>query len=97
MKDTEKEMKDELLHYWKEIQYADIEDEMFGVRHYSDCRVSNVWFGTFYDYMNNDVDLLGMDYKDMIKYAKSLKFDAVNCLQSPQVQAWKERHISKNK
>ena len=87
--------------YWDEIVYSDVEDMMFNVRHHSDCHFTEPWFGTFYDYMENDnaiVDKKGtsvfdMDYKTMMKYAKSLEFDgAGHETHSKQVVAWMERH-----
>jgi hypothetical protein len=34
-----------------------------------------------------------MDYKEMMEYAKTLKFDQANHeIHSPQVQAWIKRH-----
>ena len=66
---------------------------LFRIRHYSDCRFTESWNGTFYDYMNNEINWLNMSYKDMLKYTKTLKFDAAGHeMSSPQVKAWMKRH-----
>lgn len=79
--------------YWNEIVYSDIEDTLYQVKHYSDCHFTESWIGTFYDYINNDVSLLDMDYKQMREYCKTLEFDgAGHEIHSPQVKAWEERH-----
>lgn len=79
--------------YWDEIVYSDVEDMLFNVRHYSDCRTTESWLGTFYDYMAEELDILSMDYDAMTEYAHSLEFDAVGHeLHSPQVLAWQKRH-----
>ena len=79
--------------YWDEIVYSDIEDMLYQVKHYSDCRFCECWFGTFYDYMNKGTDILKMSYKQMRKYCKELEFDgAGHEVHSPQVIAWKKRH-----
>lgn len=85
--------------YWDEIIYSDIEDMLYQVKHYSDCHFTESWIGTFYDYMNKDVKMLDMDYKQMRAYCKKLEFDAVGHeIHSPQVLAWAERHkIKENK
>lgn len=86
-----------LLKYYNEIQYADIEDELYKVRHMSDCRCCNVWAGSFYDFMDGKkemLDILNMGYEEMMDYCKNLKFDngAVNEIHSKQAVAWSERH-----
>lgn len=86
-----------LLKYYNEIQYADIEDQLYATRHMSDCRCCNVWEGSFYDFMDgkdNMMNILNMDYKAMMDYCKELKFDngAVNEIHSKQAMAWNERH-----
>ena len=79
--------------YWDEIVYTDIEDMLYKVRHFSDCRKCESWLGTFYDYMNKDVDVLKYDYKEMREYCKTLEFDgAQHEIHSPQVIAWEKRH-----
>lgn len=82
--------------YWNEIIYSDIEDTLYQVKHYSDCRFTESWIGTFYDYMNKGTDILDMNYKEMIEYSKTLEFDgAGHEIHSPQVEAWVERHKNK--
>lgn len=85
--------------YWNEIVYSDIEDMLYQVKHYSDCRFTESWIGTFYDYINKDTNILSMTYDDMINYCKNeLKFDAVGHeIHSPQVVAWQKRHQMKNR
>lgn len=86
-----------LLKYYDEIQYSDIEDQLYATRHMSDCRCCNVWEGSFYDFMDgkdNMMKILDMDYNAMMEYCKGLKFDkgAVNEIHSKQAVAWSERH-----
>ena len=82
--------------YWDEIVYSDIEDMLYQVKHYSDCRFTESWIGTFYDYINKDVEVLTYTYKQMIKYCKSLKFDgAMHEIHAPYVKAWEARHSKK--
>ena len=83
--------------YWREIVYSDIEDMLYNVRHHSDVRFTESWIGTFYDYMNEDVDIFNMDYERMMTYCKKeLEFDGIGHeIHSPQVQAWVERHPNK--
>lgn len=79
--------------YWDEIVYSDIEDMLYQVKHFSDCRFTECWFGTFYDYMNKGTDILDMNYDEMFEYSKSLQFDgAGHEIHSPQVIAWQKRH-----
>ncbi len=79
--------------YWDEIVYSDIEDMLYNVKHYSDCRFTESWIGTFYDYINNGSDILEMDYKDMIDYCSKLEFDGSGHeIHAPYVQAWVKRH-----
>ena len=83
--------------YWNEIIYSDIEDMLYNVKHYSDCRFTESWLGNFYDYINKGTNTLSMDYDEMIKYCKELEFDGVGHeIHSPQVIAWEKRH-KKNK
>ena len=81
------------MKYYKEIQAADIEDELYRVRHMSDARVCNVWFSNFYEYMEKPCKFFKMDYKEMMAYATKLEWDtgAVNCTSSPQFKAFIER------
>jgi hypothetical protein len=82
--------------YWDELIYSDIEDTLYNVKHFSDVRFTESWIGNFYDYINKDCVLLSMEYEDVIKYGKSLKFDAAGHeLNAPYVKAWEKRHISK--
>ena len=86
--------------YWDEIVFSDIEDMLFNVKHHSDCHFTEPWFGTFYDYIEKDAiidengtSIFDMDYDTMIKFAKSLTFDAVGHeIHSRQVVAWANRH-----
>lgn len=93
LRDNCAKLRQHLLKYYKEIQYADIEDELYKVRHMSDARVCNVWYATFYDYMNKPVKFFGMSYDEMMKYATKLEFDngGINCTSSPQFKAFIER------
>ena len=86
-----------LLKYYDEVQFADIEDQLYSVRHMSDCRCCNVWEGSFYDFMDgkdNMMKILNMSYNAMMEYCKGLKFDngAINEVHSKQAVAWSERH-----
>ena len=66
---------------------------LYNVRHHSDCHFTECWFGTFYDYMEDDQPILNMTYDEMFKYAKSLQFDgAGHEIHSRQVEAWVKRH-----
>lgn len=85
--------------YWDEIVYSDVEDMLYSVRHYSDCHFCESWIGTFYDYMNNDIDVLSMDYAEMREYCKTLEFDgAGHETNAPYVKAWEKRHnVNRNR
>ena len=79
--------------YWDEIVYSDVENMLYVVRNHSDCRTTESWIGTFYDYMNIEQPLHKMSYDEMIDYAHSLKFDSANHeIHAPYVQAWANRH-----
>ena len=79
--------------YWDEICYSDVEDQLYGVKHYSDVRFTESWIGNFYDYINKDQPILNMNYQEMMNYCKELEFDeAKHEIHSQQVQAWKKRH-----
>lgn len=93
LRDNCSRLRAHLLKYYKEIQYADIEDELYKVRHMSDARVCNVWFSTFYEYMEKPCKFFSMSYKEMMRYATRLEFDngGVNCTSSPQFRAFTER------
>lgn len=90
LRDNCAKLRSHLLKYYKEIQYADIEDELYRVRHMSDARVCNVWFSTFYEYMDKPCKFFGMNYKEMMAYATKLEFDngGINCTSSPQFKAF---------
>lgn len=97
LRDNVKKLRQRLLDkYWSEIVYSDVEDMLYTTRKYSDCRITESWLGTFYDYMNQELDMLSMDYQQIIEYAHTLKFDqADHEIHSPQVKAWaKKRGIS---
>lgn len=92
--------------YWDEIVYSDIEDMLYQVKHFSDCHFTEPWFGNFYDYMNdkyiickiNGNSIFELSYNEMMKYAKTLQFDAAGHeIHSKQVEAWARRHPAKNK
>lgn len=93
LRDNCAKMRTHLLKYYKEIQAADIEDELYRVRHMSDARVCNVWFSNFYEYMEKPCKFFKMDYKEMMAYATKLEWDvgAVNCTSSSQFKAFMER------
>lgn len=93
LRDNCAKLRQHLLKYYKEIQYADIEDELYKVRHMSDARVCNVWYATFYDYMDKPCKFFGMTYEEMMKYATKLEFDngGINCTSSPQFKAFISR------
>lgn len=79
--------------YWDEIVYSDVEDMLYTVRHFSDCRHEECWFGTFFDYMESEVPMLRMDYQEMMDYCKELEFDSAGHeVHSKQVVAWQKRH-----
>ena len=93
LRDNCAKLRQHLLKYYKEIQYADIEDELYKVRHMSDARICNVWYATFYEYMDKPCKFFGMTYDEMMKYATKLEFDngGINCTSSPQFKAFTER------
>lgn len=79
--------------YWNEIVYSDIEDTLHQVKHYSDIHFVESWIGNFYDYINNDVEMLNMSYQEMREYCKTLEFDGVGHeIHAPYVKAWTARH-----
>ena len=90
LRDNCTKLRTHLLKYWKELQFADVEDELYRVRHMSDARVCNVWWGSFYDYMEKPCKFFGMSYDEMMKYATKLEFDngGINCTSSPQFKAF---------
>lgn len=94
LRDNVKKLRNRLKRkYWAEIVNSDVEDMLYNVRHHSDCHFTECWYGTFYDYMEKDQPILAMDYKEMMKYAKSLEFDgAGHEVHSRQVVAWVKRH-----
>lgn len=82
--------------YWAEIVNSDVEDMLYNVKHFSDVHFCECWFGTFYDYMETEHEILRMSYDEMIKYAEGLEFDAVGHeVHSRQVKAWVARHPQK--
>ena len=90
VKKLRKRLKDK---YYDEIVYSDVEDMLYRVKHHSDCRFTECWFGNFYDYMNEEHKLLTMTYEEMTEYAHSLQFDGANHeIHSKQVVAWQKRH-----
>lgn len=87
--------------YWDEIVYSDIEDMLYQVHHHSDCHFTEPWFGTFYDYMDDDnvicnedgISVFDLSYDQMMAYSKSLQFDGAHHeIHSKQVEAWNKRH-----
>lgn len=95
LRDNVKQLRERLKHkYWSEIIYSDVEDTLYQVKHFSDCRFTESWIGTFYDFMNsNHIQILEMSYSDMLKYAHSLTFDAAGHeIGAPYVKAWLSRH-----
>lgn len=95
LRDNCAKIRSHLLKYYSEIQASDVEDELYKVRHMSDARVCNVWYGTFYDYMEKPVKFFGMSYKEMMAYATKLEFDngGINCTISPQYIAFIKRKM----
>lgn len=93
LRDNTKWLRKELLNtYYPEIQDNDIICELEGVLHRSDCRVHNTWDCNFMDFMKKGWKWLNFDYNKMMEEARKLDFDGMNCLQSPKVEAWKNRH-----
>lgn len=94
LRDNVKKLKTRLKEkYWDEIIYSDVEDMLYQVKHYSDCHFTESWIGTFYDFINKEVELFNMNYEQMINYSKTLEFDGVGHeIHSPQVIAWEKRH-----
>lgn len=94
LRDNVKKLKDRLKNkYWDEIVYSDIEDTLHQVKHYSDVHFVESWIGNFYDYINNDVEILKMSYQEMREYCKTLQFDGVGHeIHAPYVKAWTARH-----
>lgn len=79
--------------WWDEIVYSDVDDMLFNVKHHSDVRFCEPWHGTFFDYMEEEWDVLSMSYDEMIEYARGLEFDgAGHEIHSKQVVAWMKRH-----
>ena len=99
LRDNVRRLRQRLLDkYYDEIVFSDIEDMLHNVRHHSDCRTTESWLGTFYDYMNEELPQFSMSYDEMMKYCKSLVFDgAGHEIHSPQVIAWQKRHSKKDK
>lgn len=95
LRDNCAKLRSYLLKYYSEIQAVDVEDELYKVRHMSDARVCNVWYGTFYDYMDKPCKFFKMDYKEMMAYATKLEFDngGINCTISPQYIAFIKRKM----
>ena len=94
IRDNCKKLRQRLLDkYYGEIVYSDIEDMLYNVRHNSDCHKVESWLGTFYDYMDTELDFLNYSYDEMIQYCNDLEFDGVGHeIHSPQVIAWDKRH-----
>lgn len=89
-----KKLRERLLNYYDEVQFADIEDQLYATRHMSDCRCCNVWAGSFYDFMDGKMmNILNMDYNAMMEYCKGLEFDenVVNEIHSKQYIAFMNR------
>lgn len=88
--------------FWDEIVYSDVEDTLYGVKHYSDVHFCESWFGTFYDFINKGFyikigsikkEILELSYNEMVEYCHTLEFDAANHeIHSKQVKAWAKRH-----
>lgn len=99
IRDNAKKIRQRLLDkYYNEIIYSDIEDMIYNVRHNSDCHFVESWIGTFYDYMNKELDFLNYTYDEMIEYCNNLKFDdAGHEIHSKQVIAWNKRHKKEDK
>lgn len=94
LRDSVKNLRSRLKEkYYDEIVYSDIEDNLYRVRHFSDCHFTECWFGTFYDYMETEHPLLRMSYDEMIAFCEPLEFDgAGHEIHSKQVIAWQKRH-----
>ena len=94
LRDNVRKLRQRLLDkYYEEIVYSDIEDMLYRVKHHTDCHFTECWFGTFYDYMNEEHKLLTMTYEEMIDYASTLQFDGAHHeIHSKQVVAWQKRH-----
>lgn len=58
--------------YYSQLKQSEIEDMLYNIRHFTDCRVTESWIGNFYDYMNNYQWILYMSYECMLKYCKEL-------------------------
>ena len=95
LRDNVKKLRDKLRIYWDEIQDNDVICMIESIIHRSDCRVHNIWEGTFFDYINKGCRWFDYDYDTMMKEIKKLEFDGINCFQSPKVKAWKKRHNKK--
>lgn len=92
LRDNVGSLRKKLLYYWDEVQDNDVIDEIYKVMHRTDCKIRNIWEGTFFDYINNGCKWLDYDYETMLKETEKLDFDDMNCKQSPKVKAWKARH-----
>jgi hypothetical protein len=95
LRDSVKSLREKLLYYWDEIQDNDVVDEIHVVMHKTDCKIRNLWEGTFFDYINKGCRWLDYDFETMLKETEKLDFDSTNCQQSPKVKAWKKRHNKK--
>lgn len=87
-------LKEALKEYYDEIQENDIIVTNADIITKSDCRVHNLFEGSFFDYMNKDVRWFNYDYDKMISESKKLHYDGLNVLESKQCKAWRKRHAN---
>jgi hypothetical protein len=92
LRDYCKKLKEALKEYYDEIQENDIVVTNADIITKSDCRVHNLFEGSFFDYMNKEVRWFDYDYDKMIQESKKLHYDGVNVLESKQCKAWRKRH-----
>lgn len=93
LRDNVVKLREKLLPLWPEYVPSDIYDMLHNVKHKSDVRFVESWLGTFFDYAENLWAPLKMSYKEMIKYARGLKFnEARHCEDASYTKAFVARH-----
>ena len=97
LRDNVKKLRERLLNkYWNEIVFTSVQEMLYTVWKYSDCKKVEPWCGNFFDYMNGTSDIintLDMDYDEIMEYANGLLFDSAGHeIHSKEVVTWLERH-----
>lgn len=92
LRDNCKELREQLLYYYDEIQDNDVVRTYEAVLDRSDARIHNTFEGSFFDYMREQPHWLDYDYDTMMTEAHKLHYDGVNVDSSRQVKAWRRRN-----